>query len=77
MSIEVRRHYAVALAMLAVTSFRPPTARTSSASAGTVTATAAMRAVRAAHTTTMLRNGRVLVAGGFTGDDNAVSGAEL
>ena len=74
MSIEVRRHYAVALAMLALTSFRPPTARTSSALAGTVTATAAMRA---AHTATTLRDGRVLVAGGFTGDDNAVSIAEL
>ncbi len=58
----------------------PPSSREASsgeARVGSVVTTAAMSAARAAHTATALRDGRVLVAGGFTGEDNAVSGAEL
>lgn len=83
MSHETRRRYAVAVAAFGLTSFRPlspPAVARDSAldlAAGSVVATSAMSAARAAHTATTLRDGRVLVAGGFTDEENAVSGAEL
>ncbi len=83
MSHETRRRHAVTLAAFALTSFRPlpppavATAVASDIAAGSVVTASAMRAPRAAHTATTLRDGRVLVAGGFTNEENAVSGAEL
>lgn len=79
MSHETRRRYAVAVAAFALTSFRAPPAGhpTPGHAAGSVVTASAMRAERAAHTATALRDGRVLVAGGFTNEENAISGAEL
>jgi Kelch motif/Galactose oxidase, central domain len=87
MSHETRRRYAVTVAAFALTSFRPlpprgaahdrTPANLPANAAGAVAATSAMSAARAAHTATTLRDGRVLVAGGFTNEENAVSGAEL
>jgi len=83
MSIEIRGRLTVVLATLALTAFQVPAASSPTplskraARGGTVVTTTAMSAARAAHTATTLRDGRVLVAGGFTGEENAVSGAEL
>ncbi|WP_411280921.1 Kelch repeat-containing protein [Gemmatimonas sp.] len=80
---NVRRRFAAVLATFALTAFhRPPAPSpralpTRGALMGTLVTTAAMRAARAAHTATTLPDGRVLVAGGFTGEEHAVSGAEL
>lgn len=45
--------------------------------AGTLVAAGGMSTARAAHTATALPNGRVLVAGGFTGEANAPDGADV
>jgi hypothetical protein len=73
---------AAAVAALArLTAFEGPsqTAATgvSAAAPGGVRATAAMGQARAAHTATTLANGNILIAGGFTGDESQVAGAEL
>ena len=44
---------------------------------GELRPTAAMSSKRAAHTATLLENGRVMIAGGFVGDGGALSSAEL
>ncbi|WP_310571939.1 kelch repeat-containing protein [Gemmatimonas sp.] len=83
MSHETRRRYAVTMAAFALTSSHalppghPSVGRAVATAAGSVVTTSAMRVERAAHTATALRDGRVLVAGGFTNEENAVSGAEL
>ena len=52
----------------------PPRER---ASTGVLTRIATMGSKRAAHTATLLDNGRVLIAGGFVGDGDGLSSAEL
>lgn len=44
---------------------------------GIVSAIQSMTAKRAAHTATLLNNGKVLIAGGFVGDGGGLSSAEL
>ena len=45
--------------------------------AGSVNSVSGMTARRAAHTATLLPNGKVLIAGGFVGDGGGLSSAEL
>ena len=44
---------------------------------GSVNAIRSMNTRRAAHTATLLGNGKVLVAGGFAGDENSLASAEV
>jgi hypothetical protein len=77
MPIDSRHLRVIVLTALALTSLHTLPLPSRSVIAGTVVTTSAMSAARAAHTATTLRDGRVLVAGGFTGEEDAVSGAEL
>jgi Galactose oxidase, central domain/Kelch motif len=77
MPIDFRHLRVIVVTAFALTSFHALPLPSDSVVAGTVVTTSAMRAARAAHTATTLRDGRVLVAGGFTGEEDAVSGAEL
>jgi len=45
--------------------------------AGRVTAISSMTRQRAAHTATLLPDGKVLLAGGFAGDENSLASAEI
>ncbi len=45
--------------------------------AGSVNSVRGMTARRAAHTATLLPNGKVLIAGGFAGDENSLASAEV
>ena len=45
--------------------------------AGSVNSVGGMTARRAAHTATLLPNGKVLIAGGFAGDENSLASAEV
>ncbi len=47
------------------------------ATPGTLAEAGSMATARAAHTATALPDGRVLVAGGFTGEENTAAGAEI
>ena len=47
------------------------------ARAGSVYAIGGMSTSRAAHTATVLKNGKVLIAGGFTGDEHSLASAEI
>ncbi|HEX4947555.1 MAG TPA: kelch repeat-containing protein [Blastocatellia bacterium] len=51
--------------------------QTNDARDGVVNSTRSMTAKRAAHTATLLPNGKVLVAGGFVGDGGGLSSAEV
>src|SRR3569832_50945 len=46
-------------------------------SAGIVSAISSMTRQRAAHTATLLPDGKVLLAGGFAGDENSLASAEI
>src|SRR5688500_5689306 len=45
--------------------------------AGSITAIGGLNTRRAAHTATLLPDGKVLIAGGFTGDENSLASAEV
>ena len=45
--------------------------------AGSITSIRGMNTSRAAHTATLLGNGKVLIAGGFAGDENSLASAEV
>ncbi len=46
-------------------------------SAGMISLIGSMNKNRAAHTATLLNNGKVLIAGGFSGDENGMSSTEI
>ena len=46
-------------------------------SAGMITLIGSMNKNRAAHTATLLNNGKVLIAGGFSGDENGMASTEI
>jgi hypothetical protein len=51
--------------------------KSSAAETGTVSAIRDMNKSRAAHTATFLNNGKVLIAGGFNGDENGTASTEI
>lgn len=53
------------------------TARPSAAESGSLVAVGAMASARAAHSASALPDGRVLLVGGFTQQENSAAGAEL
>lgn len=66
----------VPLALWALFATRAPAPQRAFTS-GTLEPTTSMSAARAAHTATTLRDGRVLIVGGFTGEASVAQGAEI
>jgi hypothetical protein len=62
---------------ISLTQLVPPHVRSGTARVGEVAEAPPMHAARAAHTATTLADGRVLIAGGFSGRENAAASAEL
>jgi hypothetical protein len=63
-------------ANMVATNSEPPKV-TSSRDAGMVSAIRNMTSRRSSHTATLLKNGRVLIAGGFVGEEQSLSSAEI